>query len=736
MLNIDNIVIKKIKIPKYQIYFFDDFIKKNVLNGYQCGLIGQRGRAGKNKKYIDEALYLDTETSHNHDRKNPIGWIYQWAFVFYNFIVYGRRPSELIQALKYIEGSLSLYTERDEVTGEVTGFKLLKVFVHNLSYDFQFLKEYLKEAYPNMKLLNTNFHSVLEATTDAFKFKCTYLLTGLSLADWCDRMQPEHGKLSGTVDHSKIYYQNTRLKRENWLYMFYDVLSLKECTIIHNDLNGDTLATMPPTKTAYVRRLISREYGRLPGGVRQRLTQESSIDICLHSLLKVSFAGGYAHANRFYRDRTAQGNIKHRDFNSHYISQMLLKKYPTGKFNKCSNKIGIKEIIENSDKYGFLTLFEFKNVELLDHNITMPYLQESHIFKKSDGFHAVYDNGRILRTYGSFQVAFTEIDLIIFLSQYKPEGVRILLNYRSKKSYLPQYLTDPINSLFLEKMTMKQKLEENKKEGIEDLRLAADYQRIKELLNAIFGMLATNPIRKKFDFDFESEKWIREVPGVEERHEKLELLSKDLSARNFNRFQFGVWVTAYSRFELFKIFRIIGYENLLYSDSDSAFYFSNDEIEKRLNAYNDEIIKSCINRNLTITINNKKYYYGTFDEEPEEIHQFRSLHSKCYGFIYSNEKVKNKLKVTIAGVSKYTYVDGKLYTREEELGSLDNLKDGFKFKKCGSNSKLYVDGKPRTVEVDGHKINTSSFIILTPVEKTLNSQDAFERENYAMAHLG
>ena len=249
-------------------------------------------------------------------------------------------------------------------------------------------------------------------------------------------------------------------------------------------------------------------------------------------------------------------------------------------------------------------------------------------------------------------------------------------------------------------------------------------------------MLATNPIRKKFDFDFESERWIREVPDVPERHERLEHLAKDLSARNFNRFQFGVWCTAYSRFELFKIFRIIGYDNILYSDSDSAFYFSTPEIEEKLEAYNQSVIRECINRNLTITINNKKYYYGTFDQEPEEIHQFRSLHSKCYGFYYSNEKIKNKLKVTIAGVAKYTYIDGKLYTREEELGSLENLKDGFKFKKCGSNSKLYVDGKPRIIDVAGHKIETSSYIILTPVEKTLNSLDAFERENYAMAHLG
>lgn len=59
----------------------------------------------KNKRgdfYCDEFITLDTETSWNHDMENPKGWIYQWAFTYLNNVVYGRRPSELVEALQKV----------------------------------------------------------------------------------------------------------------------------------------------------------------------------------------------------------------------------------------------------------------------------------------------------------------------------------------------------------------------------------------------------------------------------------------------------------------------------------------------------------------------------------------------------------------------------------------------------------------------------------------------------------
>ena len=40
------------------------------------------------KEYLKRWISLDTETSHNHDKENPIGWVYQWAFKLGECVVY------------------------------------------------------------------------------------------------------------------------------------------------------------------------------------------------------------------------------------------------------------------------------------------------------------------------------------------------------------------------------------------------------------------------------------------------------------------------------------------------------------------------------------------------------------------------------------------------------------------------------------------------------------------------
>ena len=51
------------------------------------------------RKIFSDFVSLDTETSHNHDTDNPVGWVYQWCFAVGDDVVIGRKPSELVDAL-------------------------------------------------------------------------------------------------------------------------------------------------------------------------------------------------------------------------------------------------------------------------------------------------------------------------------------------------------------------------------------------------------------------------------------------------------------------------------------------------------------------------------------------------------------------------------------------------------------------------------------------------------------
>ena len=107
--------------------------------------------------------------------------------------------------------------------------------------------------------------------------------------------------------------------------------------------------------------------------------------------------------------------------------------------------------------------------------------------------------------------------------------------------------------------------------------------------------------------------------------------------------------TSYARRQLYDyITQCIGYENVLYCDTDSAYYISTPEIEKRIERKNKESQRTAPH---VILKDGQKEYYDGFDLEPE-LKAFKGLHSKCYGYVNTN----NEFKCTIAGVPAKTIV--------------------------------------------------------------------------------
>ena len=92
-------------------------------------------KKSKRVHYSKDYICLDTETSWNHNLDNPCGWVYQWCFYYQDYYIIGRTIEQFVECLKKI---VDLYTNELQTT---------ICFVHNLSYDIQYLKNHLIEAF-------------------------------------------------------------------------------------------------------------------------------------------------------------------------------------------------------------------------------------------------------------------------------------------------------------------------------------------------------------------------------------------------------------------------------------------------------------------------------------------------------------------------------------------------------------------------------------------------------------
>lgn len=191
--------------------------------------------------YMDRAIYLDTETSHVGE---DIAWIYQWAFEFYGQYIIGRNAEQLSKALKRITDIYHLDHEHRVIC-----------YIHNLSYDIVYMIDWLRREYDEEpEILAVDRHKVLTCYIGGIEFRCSYLLSNMSLDAWSKKLNTSTRKMVGAIDYSDIKYPDDTLTQVDWEYQINDVQTLKECVEMELRGSGDTLATIPLTSTGYVRR--------------------------------------------------------------------------------------------------------------------------------------------------------------------------------------------------------------------------------------------------------------------------------------------------------------------------------------------------------------------------------------------------------------------------------------------------------------------------------------------------
>lgn len=667
------------------------------------------------KEYLKRWISLDTETSHNHDLENPIGWVYQWAFKFGDDVVYGRKPSELVQVLRRIKE----YYQLDKT-------KRCIVYVHNLSYDFSYLKDFIIDAFGDFKILAIAKHHIITFTVEGFEFRCSYKLSNKSLAKWSSDLGCINRKREGFVDYDKIHYQTEELTEKDWEYMFGDVEVLDECIERQLALYGDTIATIPLTSTGYIRRDCRAEFKK--DNHNWRRFQRTRLTETTYKMLRAEFSGGVTHGDRYRIGETIRPSegewIGHRDFRSHYPSQQRTRGFPMGNFILYAVDTDISTVNEQLKEHCVLCLVTIENCEIKDGNVTFPYLQVSKCIEGRVGdIRMVKDNGRVLQLAGKVRLCCNEHDLKWLLRLYNFQTFKIDKLYVSKRGYLPQFMVDTIDKYFHGK-TMYKILEKNESDPEKKLDYALSLMKAKNGLNGIYGCSATDCVRSSYildqDADDPRERWKEEKP-----EDIGKALDKFYNSRNnFMRYQWGCWTTSGARDELFTfIYDVIGVERCLYCDTDSIFYLANEDTEKRIKAYNDELTANSERIGAYIEYEGKRVTYNYFDAE-DNIASFRFLHSKCYAY----EDMEGQLHCTIAGVPARVIVgldkDEKpiYYTREQELGSIENLVANKQFTICGGSAVCYVEHCVDNFVNEIEATEYASSAILTKTTKTLSSE--------------
>ena len=686
--------------------------------------------------YICERIAREAEAKAMREEFVPVGWVYQWCFSYpkdneSRYLVYGRKPSELTEALervRYINGC----DDNNHII----------LFCHNLSYDYTYIHNWLIDQYKTMgELLAVGAHRIISWTINGLEFRDSLKLSQKSLAKWGEDLGIRHKKLVGEIDYNITRYQNTPLTRSDWRYMFRDVVSLDECIQGQLDYWGDTLKTIPLTLTGYVRREGRKEFRKDKNNSKYFRSKELTGD--LYRFVRSEFSGGITHGNRNHIDKTVRIEdlkrlvksqypdidtskwiIKHRDFVSHYPSQQVCNYAPGGKFNlfydyeqsEGRHTLYVEDL-QKQDR-AFLAAIWISNLHIRK-GVTLPYAQESKILAgRKDKLDLITDNGRVLHMLkGSSIIVVNELDLKWLVKQYTFD-YKILTVYTAERTPYPAYIKDLAKRFFYDKcLYKKQEKEAKKKYGSNSPEYREAHTRLqisKAMLNAIYGMTATDPVRIAYTEE-EDGTWTKEVledGDIEKR------LSKYFNNRNnFLNYEFGCWCTAEARDQLLQFVELIGYEFFLYADTDSIFYISTPEIEARIEAENARLKSLDDTIGGYIDVDGDRYYFNQFEDEEEEIIEFRFLHAKCYAYVTSD----GELHTTIAGVPE---VSGDV-TRVEELGSIDELRPGKTFYSCGGTMTKYpplgVSVKPRMEVIDGHLTEVASYAIITNTHKELHS---------------
>ena len=634
---------------------------------------GNQGKRDNRRKYKNLMCAFDIEAT--NDNKLEQAFMYIWQFQIEEYTIIGRTWDEFL-------------TFCERITGKLQQDEYVMVYVHNLSYEFSFLKG----IYPFQpdEVFCTDRRKVLRCEMfEHIELRCSYMLTNMSLSTFTKRMGVKE-KLSGEeFDYSKQRYPWTELTDRELEYCITDVQSLVEALKVYYSIENDNHYTIPMTSTGFVRRDCKAAMRHFNWDTLNSMQP----DYRVYQLLKAAFRGGNTHANRYYAEQIIE-NVSSYDRVSSYPDVQINELFPMSPWLREDN-IDLDRACRKIYKHRRACLMRigFSNIRLTDPMNGCPYIAKHKCLKLSAHYN---DNGRILQA-DYLELACTDIDLRIILDMYSFDKVFIFEFYHARYGRLPKPLRDVIMKYYQNKTDLKNV------PGQEVYYAAA-----KERLNSVYGMTVQDICKRNIlyqDDDFVID---------------MELSDEELYAKTIQKaficYAWGVWTTCHARMHLQKAIDHVGY-NFVYCDTDSVKFIDDGTID--FDQYNKSRKQDSIkNGGVATDRRGKKYYLGLYDYEGT-YKQFVTLGAKKYAYTDQDDK----LHITVAGCGK------SAGARElAGRGGIESFREGFTFYEAGGTESVYNDiREPFDVDIDGKTLNITSNVLIRPSTYTLGITGEYEK---------
>lgn len=566
---------------------------------------------------IPAAFDIEVSSFRQNDEKKAI--MYIWQIGIYNLVTIGRSWAQLTALLNKIIQVL-----------ELSDTRRLIVYVHNLPYEFQFIRK----RFEWQKVFLLSERKPVYAIKDGIEFRCSLKLAGGKSLENVgkDLKRYRVQKAMGNLDYSILRTPLTPLNDKEMLYVENDIrvlLSYIQCKI---EDDGD-ITKIPLTNTGYVRNYCRKEcftrWKRYHG-----LMQNLMIEPEEYIQLKRAFQGGFTHANAHYVNKVMT-DVTSYDFASSYPSVMLLEKFPMSKARMIDHVNNDEELHNLLIRY--CCLFDIEIIGL------MPKLYNDHPISRSKCYvcdNPIVDNGRIVMA-DRIATTITEQDYFVYLEYYTWEAC-FIKNFRIyEKNYLPTKFVKAVLKLYGDKTSLK---------DIEGQEL--NYMISKNMINAAYGMMVTDPIRDNLEYI--GDEYTCTKPDLEES-----INNYNNNVRRFLFYPWGVWVTAYARANLFSGIAEMG-DDYIYADTDSVKILNAVKHKEYIDRYNKQIgdkIKAAseyhrIDSSLFMpkSPKGKIKTIGIWDYDGH-YEKFKTLGAKRY-LTESVQSTALKRQLTVAGVHK------------------------------------------------------------------------------------
>lgn len=611
-------------------------IKELSVFDYKCkyNLVNFENRYGKitikdehgSKSFLKMYCGFDIETTKT---KNENTFPYHYQFNINNDYITCRTLNEHLEFIEFL-------VKKTTVKSKKKAKPKMLIFIHNMSYEFSFLRKYYKIT----KLFAKEKRKPVYFEIDNLIFLDSYLIENKSLANLAKDYNLPTQKAVGDLDYSKIRNSLTPLTFTEKRYNYNDVKILSEyAEYVYFKQYLETEHYMPLTNTQKVRHSM-KCYIMEKGGksaidkIKSRISQlfpKSALDYRL--MFRWLFRGGFVHANYKYTNVLLK-NIHCVDFTSSYIYVLLCGYFPMSEFTYCDNLQEMKKHIEKDCCIMKVTFYNIK--QKTEHSI------ES-FSKCINPKNYKLDNGRIMQA-DEITVYLTELDYKMYCNFYTWDDMEIHEFKYARRGRLPEYVIIPMLEFYKNKNSLK---------GIKGKE--AQYMRSKNMLNSFYGCMVTRIVFDEILLD-EIGNWDKISSNKPYAKYCKTLLSP----------YWGIWTTAHARYNELTLLHDL--KGVIYSDTDSHKYLHkyHDYNISIIDNYNkgvyNQIIDACNHYGIDKAIvtqerENIPYYsqmnntlgFATFDGNYVA---FKTLGAKRY--IYLDENMERH--TTIAGLPKNFYV--------------------------------------------------------------------------------